>query len=155
MSTELLSQELLSEGYDTVVLLSEDGIDHSESKSGSDTSYDDEIIQSNIRVAPRKLRAINPWIFVCVLGGCFGGLWSPLSTYAREGAIRNPYQAQFFLQTGELVSLPFILFYYGRYMITWEKKCGPITVSDYYRKFTNLPSRDQRFGMLTGSIVGE
>jgi glucose uptake protein GlcU len=58
------------------------------------------------------------WIALCLLAGIFTGGWSPLSVIASKGKgrVSNLYVLMFLFQTGQLLTVPFMIFYYSRFI---------------------------------------
>eukprot|EP00602_Paraphysomonas_sp_CaronLab_P012634 CAMPEP_0185041652 /NCGR_PEP_ID=MMETSP1103-20130426/41231_1 /TAXON_ID=36769 /ORGANISM="Paraphysomonas bandaiensis, Strain Caron Lab Isolate" /LENGTH=358 /DNA_ID=CAMNT_0027581485 /DNA_START=120 /DNA_END=1193 /DNA_ORIENTATION=- len=100
-------------------------------------------------------RFVNPWVYVCLLGGVCGGLWSPLTTLGRTGenSVDNPYMSLFLFMCGQSLSLPSVLYIYGFEMITRETDCKPVTMDKFFISYYELPFRDRVFGTITGCIV--
>ena len=107
------------------------------------------------RLSSTPLCTVNPWVYVCLLGGVCGGLWSPLATLGREGphGVSNPYMCQFMFMVGQTLALPCVLRLYGSEMVTRETGCPPIPSSEFLSAFFRMSRWDRFFGVLTGAIV--
>lgn len=106
-------------------------------------------------------KGINPWIYVSLLSGIFGGLWPPLQVGGRNGsgAVDNPCVTLFLFHCGELLAIPVMLYYHGRIIVVRENATkgvhsGSIEyISEYVRQAINLPTEDKVYGLLAGSTV--
>jgi hypothetical protein len=93
------------------------------------------------------------WVFLCLAAGTLCGFWSPLSSIGRAGTsgVSNSYACYFLYTSGELLAVPFILFYYGRFV---EQAESSINVCAYLTKVYYLPKVDKLYGVLAGVCMG-
>jgi len=86
--------------------------------------------------------------------GLLVGAWSPLCTLALRKSdpyhIQNTYVCMTYFVLGQICSLPFLLTYYGRFIIVMEQGCQPVTIREYLHLLLHLPRTDVYYGILTG-----
>jgi glucose uptake protein GlcU len=101
-------------------------------------------------------KSISSWIYVSMFAGFLAGIWSPLQVFGRDGSnsVDNPSIILFFFQLGEVLSIPFILYYHGRVIVVIENGGGdPVSPWTYVSRASALPTRDKMYGCLAGCIV--
>eukprot|EP00602_Paraphysomonas_sp_CaronLab_P000332 CAMPEP_0185032028 /NCGR_PEP_ID=MMETSP1103-20130426/19848_1 /TAXON_ID=36769 /ORGANISM="Paraphysomonas bandaiensis, Strain Caron Lab Isolate" /LENGTH=327 /DNA_ID=CAMNT_0027567765 /DNA_START=162 /DNA_END=1142 /DNA_ORIENTATION=+ len=100
-------------------------------------------------------KPVSPWMYVSVLSGIFGGIWSPLQVVGRSGhnAVGNASVCLFFFQLGEILTIPLILWYHGRVIVVLDTKMPPVSISSYMSSVWNLPAEDKMYGILAGGMV--
>ena len=112
------------------------------------TAQHDEGIESSSK-------PLSGWIYVSLFAGIVAGLWSPLQVFGREGAyaVDNPCILLFFFQLGEVISIPFILFYHNNIIIPVDTKAAAVSTWSSVDQALNLPLADKMYGFLAGGIV--
>jgi hypothetical protein len=108
-----------------------------------------------------KSSKVSPWIYVSLISGIFGGLWPPLQVGGRtgSGAVDNPCVTLFLFHCGELLAIPVMLFYHGRFIVVKENRAKGVAagqvelISHYVQQAMALPREDKLYGMLAGGTV--
>ena len=117
---------------------------------------DEECRESYGSVTYQKTQPTKAWVAVSLFAGLLTGLWSPLATIGAtgKGRINNPYVLVFYFMCGQMLALPIMTFYYGRFIIVRDTKGPPITLRTYFTLIYDLKARDKILSLSAGFIVG-
>lgn len=119
---------------------------------------DDENDETNSRNGQPQVsvRVVRKYIYLCVLAGVMTGVFAPLSVLASQGsgAVENPYVLMFLFQCGELVAIPFMIFYYSKLFASGARHDGHGGMWQYVEAVGELPKSEFRYGCLAGVAVG-
>lgn len=109
----------------------------------------------------RAYDGMNKWVFVCVLAGVVCGSWSPLVVLGTEGKhhVDNPYILMIFFQSGQVVAIPFMIWYYTHFeMTTLPQDFKSRSLNGLFNciaEITHYTSKvDIVYACITGVVVG-
>ena len=100
---------------------------------------------------------VGKWIYVCCLAGMVTGSWAPMSIIATrgEGSVDNIYLVMFYFQSGQLLSVPFMIYYYIFFLAPPEAvKQSQVGFNYYAKTLVNTSRRDLILCSVTGVFVG-